>query len=105
MGQTVAHESENKSSAKNGGALRASVSWRPPMTNQDSSDEFPATAVMVEEALRSFVPSELWQAYEQAAKGRRELPRRIVRYSEYFHGPQAIAANRAAAQTKTPRRR
>ena len=71
------------------------------MTNQDSSDEFPATAVMVEEALRNFVPFELWQAYEQAAKGRREFPRRIVRYSEYLHGPQAIAANRAAAQAKT----
>ena len=68
------------------------------MTNQDSSDEFPATAVMVEEALRNIVPFELWQA---APKGRREFPRRIVRYSEYLHGPQAIAVNRAAAQAKT----
>lgn len=68
------------------------------MTNQANSNEFPATAVMLEEALRNFVPSELWQAYEQAAKARRDLPRRNVRYSEYVHGPQAIAANRQAAR-------
>jgi hypothetical protein len=71
------------------------------MTNQANSDDFPTTAVVVEEALRNFVPSELWQAYEQAAKARRELPRRSVRYSEYVHGPQAISTNRPAAQIKT----
>lgn len=101
MGQTIAHQSENKSSAKYGGALRASAPQGSRMTNQTSSNEFPATAIMMEEALRSFVPSELWQAYEKAAKRRRELPRRSVRYSVYFHGEQASSANRTAAQIRT----
>ncbi|MFD1985676.1 hypothetical protein ACFSOZ_24825 [Mesorhizobium newzealandense] len=71
------------------------------MTDQASSNEFPATALMLEEALRNFVPSELWQAYEQAAKARRDLPRRSVWHSAYLNEPRSVAGNRTAAQIKT----
>lgn len=70
------------------------------MTNQAAADEFPDTAVSLEEALRSFVAAELWQAYEQAASSRRALPRRTIRLSEYMHGSRAIAANRIAVQAR-----
>lgn len=71
------------------------------MTNQANSNEFPATAVVLQEALRNFVPSELWQAYEVAARARRGLPRRSVTYSAYLNGPRAFALNGLAVQIKT----
>lgn len=70
------------------------------MTNQAAANEFPDTALSLEEALRSFVAADFWEAYEQAASSRRALPRRTTRLSEYLHGSQAIAANQIAAQVR-----
>ena len=71
------------------------------MANHFVTDDFPLTTLPLEEAVRKFVPPELWQAYEQSVVSRATVPRRNVTYSEYIHGPEAIAANRRAAQSRT----
>ena len=56
----------------------------------------PADALPVPDAARQLVPAELWEHYLSTIKDRAALPRRIVRYSTWMHGDDAIAGNEAA---------
>lgn len=60
----------------------------------------PGDAIPLPEAVRRFVPNELWETYETAIKRRASFPGRSVRYSIWMEGEAAAEKNRPAVQAR-----
>ncbi|MER9005659.1 hypothetical protein NKI15_18695 [Mesorhizobium sp. M0862] len=56
----------------------------------------PGDALPLPEAVRRFVPNDLWETYATAIRRRASFPQRIVTYSTWIEGEAAAAKNRPA---------